>query len=75
MFEVILCSLVTILPDYLFRRYAQGKRIGKEITFLSVWYELRYGLTACFILTISLITVVFYYHPSSTCLLYTSRCV
>lgn len=66
MFEVILCSLVTILPDYLFRRYAQGKRIGKEITFLSVWYELRYGLTACFILTISLITVVFYYHPSST---------
>ncbi|WP_374636642.1 HlyD family secretion protein [Paracoccus sp. (in: a-proteobacteria)] len=66
MLEVILCSLVTILPDYLFRRYAQGKRFGKEITFFSVWYELRYGITGCFILTISLITIVFYYHPSST---------
>ncbi len=66
MLEVILCSLVTILPDYLFRRYAQGKRFGKEITFFSVWYELRYGITGCFILTVALITVVFYYHPSST---------
>lgn len=66
MLEVILCSLVTILPDFLFRRYVQGKRIGKEITFLSMWYELRYGLTGCFILTISLIAVVFFYHPSSS---------
>ena len=66
MLEVILCSLVTILPDYLFRRYAQGKRFGKEITFFSVWYELRYGITGCFILTIALITVVFFYHPSTT---------
>ncbi|MFV0292823.1 MAG: HlyD family secretion protein [Paracoccus sp. (in: a-proteobacteria)] len=66
MLEVILCSLVTILPDYLFRRYAQGKQLGRDITFFSVWYELRYGITACFILTIALITVVFFYHPSST---------
>lgn len=66
MLEVILCSLITILPDYLFRRYAQGKRFGKEITFFSVWYELRYGITGCFILTVTLITIVFYYHPSST---------
>ena len=66
MLEVILCSLVTILPDYLFRRYVQGKRFGKEITFFSVWYELRLGITGCFILTITLITIVFYYHPSST---------
>ncbi len=66
MLEVILCSLVTILPDFLFRRYAQGKRLGKEITFLSVWYELRYGLTGCFILTVSLIAVVFFYHPSTS---------
>ena len=66
MLEVILCSLVTILPDYLYRRYVQGKRLGKEITLFSVWYVLRYGITACFILTISLITVVFYYHPSTS---------
>ena len=66
MLEVILCSLVTILPDYLFRRYVQGKRFGKEITFFSVWYELRFGITGCFMLTVALITVVFYYHPSST---------
>ncbi len=66
MLEVILCSLVTILPDYLFRRYRQGKRIGREITLFSVWYELRYGLTACLMLTLSLITIVFFYHPSST---------
>jgi hypothetical protein len=24
--ELFLCSLLTILPDYLYRRYAQGKR-------------------------------------------------
>ena len=44
MFELIICSLVTILPDYLYRRYAQNKRFGKEITFYSVWYELRWGI-------------------------------
>ena len=31
-----LCSLVTLLPDYLYRRYVQGKRLGKEITSLGV---------------------------------------
>jgi hypothetical protein len=30
MLELLLCSLVTILPDYLYRRYAQGKRFGKK---------------------------------------------
>src|ERR1700756_4382926 len=64
MFELIICSLVTILPDYLYRRYVQGKRFGKEITFYSVWYELRWGITTCFILTLSLITTIFYYHPA-----------
>ena len=43
MLEILLCSIVTILPDYLFRRYYQGKRLGKEITFYSVWFELRWG--------------------------------
>src|SRR5215470_13229808 len=43
MLELMLCSLLTIVPDYLYRRYVQGKRIGKEITFYSVWYELRWG--------------------------------
>jgi len=66
MLELLLCSLVTILPDYLYRRYVQGRRFGKEITFYSVWFELRWGITACLMLTIGLITVVFYNHPSTS---------
>src|SRR5688572_4219247 len=66
MIEIILCSLFTIVPDYLYRRYAQGKRFGKEITLYSVWYELRYGITGCLILTVLLITTVFYFHPTAT---------
>src|SRR5436853_7523470 len=65
MLELMLCSLLTILPDYLYRRYAQGKRLGKEITFYSVWFELRWGITTCVILTVCLITTVFYNHPST----------
>jgi multidrug resistance efflux pump len=65
MLELLLCSVFTILPDYLYRRYAQGKRFGKEITFYSVWFELRWGITACVILTVCLITTVFYNHPST----------
>lgn len=66
MLEFFLCSVLTILPDWLYRRYRQGKRWGHEITFYSVWYELRWGITTCLILTVSLITVIFYYHPSTT---------
>ena len=66
MLELLLCSLLTILPDYLFRRYVQNKRIGKEITLFSVWFELRWGITACLVLTVCLITVIFYNHPSTT---------
>ncbi|QQO12421.1 HlyD family secretion protein [Bradyrhizobium diazoefficiens] len=66
MLELMICSLVTILPDYLYRRYRQGKRFGKEITFFSVWYELRWGITGCLVLTVSLITMIFYFHPSTT---------
>ena len=65
MLEFLLCSLVTILPDFLIRRYAQGKRWGTEITFFSMWYELRLGITACVLLTVALITLIFYYHPST----------
>jgi multidrug resistance efflux pump len=65
MFELMFCSLLTILPDYLYRRYAQGKRFGKEITFFSIWYELRWGITGCLMLTVSLITMIFYFHPSA----------
>ncbi|AHK44784.1 MULTISPECIES: HlyD family secretion protein [Ensifer] len=65
MFEFLLCSMLTILPDYLFRRYVQGKRFGHEITLYSVWFELRYGITACLMLTLTLITLVFYFHPST----------
>jgi len=66
MFELMFCSLLTILPDYLFRRYVQGKRLGKEITFYSVWFELRWGITGCLMLTVGLITIVFYNHPSTS---------
>jgi multidrug resistance efflux pump len=66
MLELMFCSLLTILPDYLYRRFVQGKRFGKEITFYSVWYELRWGITGCVILTVCLITVIFYNHPSTT---------
>lgn len=65
MFEFLLCSMLTILPDYLYRRYVQDRRFGREITLYSVWYELRYGITACVILTLSLITLIFYFHPST----------
>jgi multidrug resistance efflux pump len=66
MLELIICSVLTILPDYLYRRYVQGKRIGKEITFFSVWFELRYGIVGCLMLTVSLITLIFYFHPSTS---------
>src|SRR5262245_20239261 len=66
MLELLLCSLFTILPDYLYRRYGEGKRLGVEITFYSVWYEFRYGITACLMQTVALITIIFYFHPSTT---------
>src|SRR3954469_11708526 len=66
MLELLLCSLLTIFPDYLYRRYVQGKRLGREITFFSVWFELRWGIVACLMLTVSLITLIFYFHPSTS---------
>ena len=66
MLELLLCSLLTIFPDYLYRRYRQGKRLGKEITFYSVWFELRWGIITCLMLTVALITVIFYFHPATT---------
>lgn len=66
MVEILICSLLTILPDYLYRRYGQGKRFGHEITLYSVWFELRWGIVGCLMLTVSLITVIFYNHPSTT---------
>ena len=66
MLELMFCSLFTIVPDYLYRRYRQGKRFGKEITLFSVWFELRWGITGCVILAVCLITTVFYNHPSTT---------
>lgn len=66
MLELLFCSLFTLLPDYLYRRFGQGKRLGKEITLFSVWYELRWGITGCLILALALVTVVFFYHPSTS---------
>lgn len=65
MFELLFCATLTILPDYLIRRYVQNKRIGREITLFTVWYELRYGIVTCFMLTVSLITLIFYFHPTA----------
>ncbi len=65
MLELLLCSMLTILPDFLFRRFVQGKRLGREITLFTVWFELRWGITLCVILTLSLITTIFYFHPST----------
>ncbi|ULK96305.1 biotin/lipoyl-binding protein [Bradyrhizobium sp. I71] len=65
MLELTICSLLTILPDYLYRRFVQGKRFGKEITLFSVWYELRWGITGCLMLTVALITSVFFFHPAT----------
>jgi multidrug resistance efflux pump len=65
MLELMVCALFTLVPDYLFRRYVQGKRIGREITLFSVWFELRWGLVSCLLLTIGLITAVFYFHPAT----------
>src|SRR5215469_4722359 len=66
MLELMFCSLLTIVPDYLFRRYVQGRRLGKEITIYSVWFELRWGITSCLILTLLLITTIFYNHPATS---------
>jgi multidrug resistance efflux pump len=66
MLEFLICSMLTIFPDFLYRRYVQGKRIGHEINLYSMWFELRWGITACVILTVSLITLIFYFHPSTT---------
>ena len=65
MLELFLCSMLTILPDFLFRRFVQGKRLGRDINLFTVWFELRWGITLCLILTLSLITTIFYFHPST----------
>ena len=66
MLEVLISAMVTILPDYLIRSRLQGKRLGHEITLYSVWYELRWGIAGCAILTTALITLIFFYHPATT---------
>lgn len=63
MLELIFSALITILPDYLYRHYKQGKRLGHEITLFTVWYELRWGITACAVLAISLLTVISIFTP------------
>ena len=65
MLELVISALITLLPDYLYRRYRQGKRLGHEITLFNVWYELRWGITGCVSLAIVLITVIFYFHPTT----------
>ncbi|MBO6510658.1 MAG: HlyD family secretion protein [Roseibium sp.] len=66
MLELLFSALITIVPDYLYRHYKQGKRLGHEITIFSVWYELRWGITACVVLAVTLLTVIFYFHPTTS---------
>ena len=66
MLELMVCALFTILPDYLYRRHVQGKRLGREITLYSVSFELRWGIVSCVLLTVGLITAIFYFHPATT---------
>jgi len=66
MLELFFSALITVLPDYLYRRYKQGKRFGHEITLFSVWYELRWGITSGAVLAITLLAVIFYYHPTTS---------
>ncbi|MEM1315033.1 MAG: biotin/lipoyl-binding protein [Pseudomonadota bacterium] len=65
MLEFLICSSLTILPDYLLRRVVQGKRWGREITLFTMWHELRWGISLCVMLTVSLITTIFYFHPGT----------
>lgn len=66
MIELFFSFLITVVPDYLYRKHKQGKRLGHEITLYNVWYELRWGITSCAVLAISLITVIFFYHPTTS---------
>lgn len=66
MIELVFSFLITVLPDYLYRRHKQGKRLGHEITLYNVWYELRWGITSGTVLAISLISVIFYFHPTAS---------
>ena len=34
MLEILLCSLFTLLPDYLYRRYGQGNALVKRLPFI-----------------------------------------
>lgn len=65
MIELTISFLVTVLPDYLYRRFVHGMRLGQEITLFNVWYVLRWGLTAWGILAVTLITVILFFHPST----------
>ena len=65
MLELFFSFLITVVPDYLYRRNKQGKRLGQEITLFNVWYELRWSITSCAVLAITLISVIFYFHPTA----------
>ena len=67
MLELMICSLVTILPDYLYRRYRAGQAVRQgDHLLLESGTNCRWGITGCLMLTISLITMIFYFHPSTT---------
>ena len=66
MLELLLCSLLTIVPDYLFRRYVQGKRIRQGNNLLLGVVRAAVGDHGLLDSHRGLITVIFYNHPSTT---------
>ena len=66
MLELLLCSLVTILPGLSLSSLCPGQAIRQGNHVLLRVVRAEVGHYACVILTVGLITVVFYNHPSTT---------
>ncbi len=65
MLELTLCSLLTIVPDYLYRRFYRARSGAWRLRSFP-YVRASLGITACIMLTVLLITVVFYNHPATT---------
>jgi len=61
MLALLLCSLITFFPDYLYRTRIQRK----SLTIYTFWYELKWGISSCLVLSVALLTLLVYFHPSS----------
>jgi len=62
MLALLLCSLITFFPDYFYRTRIQRK----TISIYTGWYELRWGIASCLVLSVALLTLLFYFHPATS---------